>query len=90
MKEALKNVWISRTPTLLSIAWRRRVLASGCIGEAFLFLLGFAFLAIPLFSLLTAMSRAEYSFKWSDLLALPFILLGGLLYAWRKGALEWL
>lgn len=79
MKEALKNVWISRTPTLLSIAWRRRVLASGCIGEAFLFLLGFAFLAIPLFSILTAMSRTEYSFKWSDLLVLPFILLGGLL-----------
>ena len=79
MKEALKNVWISRTPSLLSINWRRRMLSSGCLGETFLFLLGFAFLAIPLFSLLAAMSRAQYSFKWSDLLVLPFILLGGLL-----------
>lgn len=79
VKEALKNVWISRTPSLLSINWRRRMLSSGCLGETFLFLLGFAFLAIPLFSLLAAMSRAQYSFKWSDLLVLPFILLGGLL-----------
>ena len=79
MEEALKNVWISRTPTLLSITWRRRVLSGGCLGETFLFLLGLAFLAIPLFSILAAMSKAQYSFKWSDLLALPFILLGGLL-----------
>jgi hypothetical protein len=79
VKETLKNVWISRSPTFLKITWRRRILSGGCFGEAFLFLLGLAFLGIPLFSILTAVSRAQYSFKWGDLLALPFILLGGML-----------
>jgi hypothetical protein len=55
------------------------LLASGCFGEGFLFLLGLGFLLIPLLSILSAIRRSAYAFNWSDLVALPFVLLGAML-----------
>jgi hypothetical protein len=79
-KEVMNNVWISRTPTLLHIAWRRRVMAGAWLSETLLFLLGAAFLAIPLLNLISGVFRKDpYSFKWTDLITLAFLLLGGLL-----------
>jgi hypothetical protein len=79
VKEVLQNVWISRTPTQLCIAWRRRVLAGGWFGEFWLFVMGSCFLVIPLLSILTSISQSRYTFKGADLAALPFVLLGALL-----------
>jgi hypothetical protein len=80
MKEVLNQVWISRTPALLTITWRRRVMrANAWFGETWLFLLGLCFLVVPLLSILTAIRHGRYTFKWVDLAALPFVLLGALL-----------
>ncbi len=81
-EEILKGLQIRRTQDRLRITYRWRSGLGGiknAIGEGCLFLMGLSFAAIPLASLPAMLSREANVPLWQSLVALPFILLGGLI-----------
>jgi hypothetical protein len=80
MQEVINDMFIQRSPEQLTIRWKKRLFASTWVKETLLIFIGLAFFIVPVVNLVSVGTNSRWNgYQSADLLAIPFILIGGIL-----------